>query len=763
MDKQELPVFFDATGRRWYLTKWFLAALLVAVVGLFLKFVPLIAAPAPLPGGVVRGAMAPIHEAHDLEQAFNASNTPVIGRGQFIRAVSVRGTGDGMGLYDVFSGRHIRDVTPEEQLDIGTNRYALERYGQVPDGQMVLTFDDGPHPDYTPRLLDTLSRQHVPAAFFVVGSAVVKYPDVAERITREGHTIANHTFSHLDFDYGGSMQGMQEINQTTRVITAATGHRTAFMRVPYAGATDQSLRAGVKGILHAQRLGYVPVAYDYDTRDWAFKSAQKPDPSFLDGSGKILLLHDAGGDRSHTLQYVKELIPMARKAGYQFVGLESVYHGRDLQVPARPTAGDKAAFTLGQMALVWPVRLIGQLFALNVLLILLVIGTNVTFAVLQNRRARRPPKTPRSYRPLVSVLIPAYNEAKVLTNSVRSVLASHYKHIEVIIIDDGSKDDTYAVARKLAAKYPCVTAVRQRNSGKAVALNRGLRRAKGEVVVCMDADTVFERETMWRLARHFYDPNVAGVAGYVRVGNIQNALTRWQALEYMTSIAIERGAQAFLGAITVVPGACGAWRRKTVLAAGGFSHRTLAEDCDIALSVRETGYAIVQEPNAISYTECPLNLEDLAKQRFRWVFGNIQSYWKHRRMFFNRRFGWLGMFVLPNAALSVLLPMLFWPFLVTLTAANVLAGRWWVMLIFFGVMLTLQFIVAGVGLALARESPRHLVAVPMTRLVYAPLRTYILYRSLLTALSGAFVGWNKVSRSQTVTAPARSRPFRANQ
>ena len=761
MKQQELPIFFDATGRRWYLTKWFFAALLIVLVGLCLKFVPLLAAPALLPGA--NGQMAPLGKVHELEQAFNASNAPVIGQGQFIRAVSVREADGRTALHEVFGGRYIRDATPEEKLEIGTNHYALERYGQVPDGQLVLTFDDGPHPQYTPELLNILSRHHTPAAFFVVGSAVVKHPAVAERITREGHVIANHSFSHLDFDYGGSIQGMQEINQTTRVITAATGRRTAFMRVPYAGATDQSLRAAIKGILHAQRLGYVPVAYDYDTRDWSFKSAQKPDPSLLDGSGKILLLHDAGGDRTHTLGYVEELIPMAKASGYQFVSLEDVYQGADLHVSAKPTTGDKAAFVFGQMTLVWPMRLIGQLFALNVLLFLLVIGANVTFAVLQHRRTRNPPKMPRSYRPLVSVLIPAYNEAKVISKAVRSVLSSRYKNIEVLIIDDGSKDNTYEVARKLALKYPCVTAIHQRNSGKAVALNKGVRRAKGEIVVCMDADTVFERETIQRLARHFYDPNVAGVAGYVRVGNIRNALTRWQALEYMTSIAIERGAQAFLGAITVVPGACGAWRRRVVLAAGGFSHRTLAEDCDIALSVRETGHTIVQDPSAISYTECPLTLEDLAKQRFRWVFGNIQSYWKHRRMFFNRQFGWLGMFVLPNAALSVLLPMLFWPFLVSLTVANVLAGRWWVMLIFFGVMLTLQFIVASVGLALARESPRHLLAVPLTRLVYAPLRTYILYRSLLTALSGAFVGWNKLNRSQTVTAPARSRPFRANQ
>src|SRR5690606_23444647 len=149
--------------------------------------------------------------------------------------------------------------------------------------------------------------------------------------------------------------------------------------------------------------------------------------------------------------------------------------------------------------------------------------------------------------------------------------------------NDGSKDNTLAVAKRLARRYKRVKVLTQPNRGKSAALNNGLRHAKDEVVISVDADTLFEPQTIGRLVRHFADPKVGAVAGTVRGGNARNGLARWQALEYITSIAVERAAQAYLGAIMVVPGACGAWRRSALQAVGGFSDRTLAEDCDVAL------------------------------------------------------------------------------------------------------------------------------------------------------------------------------------
>ncbi|HEY5805826.1 MAG TPA: bifunctional polysaccharide deacetylase/glycosyltransferase family 2 protein [Candidatus Saccharimonadales bacterium] len=762
MDPKELPIFFDQTGKRWRRAKWILFALLLCVVVVLWVLVPALASPAmPVPPTYYDRPPS----VQQLEAAFNAQNTPVVGQGQFIRAVKVERRADGGGIKDVFSGSYVRDLTREEVIAVGKNQYALERYGQVPDRQLVLTFDDGPDPVYTSRLLDMLSKHNAPSTFFVVGANVVKHPELTKRIVNEGHTVGNHTFSHIDFDFASEAQGEQEINQTSRVFRAVTGHSTSFIRVPYAGATDQSLRDSIKGILQSQQLGYSHVAYDYDTKDWTFTANQRPDPRILDGSGKILLLHDAGGDRTHTINYIEQLIPMAKRAGYSFVNLEEAHSRQsDLYGPASASFTDKIALTAGKAVLVWPHRLVLQLFAFNVAAILIITSTNIILAFAQRRRSRKLPRVPHTYRPEVSVIVPAYNEAAVLEKSVRSVLASRYKNFEILIVDDGSRDNTLQVAKKLASKYPKVKVLHQRNQGKSAALNNGVKHAMGEILICIDADTVFTRSTIWRLTRHFYDARVGGVAGYVRVGNIRNLLTRWQAAEYITSIALERNAQAFLGAITVVPGACGAWRREAIQAVAGFSGSTLAEDCDIALSVHQAGYAIVQDTTAMSYTECPLTLKDLAKQRFRWLFGNIQSHWKHRRMFFKKKYGWLGMVVLPNATLSVLMPMIFWPFLLVLAIANVLTGRWWVILLFLAIAVLLQIIVAGVALVIAKEKFRHLLVVPLTRFVYGPIRIYAIYRSLLLALKGALVGWNKLSRTSTVKPPPeRTRPFRAAQ
>lgn len=756
MAEKEQPVFFDRTGKRWQRTKWIFAASAV-VFGLAIgTAVPILAKPVDLPVG--QSPVRPPSTVDELKASFNSRNIPVVGSGPFIRAVEIERSGAAARINDVFSGKPIRSLATSEVSAVQDNRYALERYGKLSDRQIVLTFDDGPDPIFTPKLLDILSANQVPAAFFVVGANVVKHPDIANRTVREGHVIANHTFSHIDFEYDGTAKGAQEINQTQRVLRAATGHQSAFMRVPYGGNTDEAQRDNIKGILQAQRLGYVPVTFEHDTDDWKFKSNHPPKPSVLDGSGQIFLLHDSGGNRQYTINYVKQLIPMAKKAGYSFVGLNQVYPGEPLQSRVSPDLADKAALLAGQTVLVWPARFMLGLFTFSVFLTLFVTITNIILAVWGKRR--RAAQAPRTYRPSVCVIVPAYNEGPVLEQSVRSLLKSNYRNLGVVVVDDGSKDNTLQVAQKLAASYARVKVVHQPNSGKAAALNNGIKNSTGEILICVDADTVFDRRAVGRLVKHFYNPAVGGVAGYVRVGNMRNLLTRWQALEYITSIALERAAQAFLGAITVVPGACGAWRRSALQAAGGFSERTLAEDCDIALSVQEAGYKIEQEQGAISYTECPLTLGDLAKQRFRWTFGNIQSYWKHRGLFFNKKFGWLGSFVLPNAVLSILMPMIFWPLLLGVMAANILAGRWWIVVLFPLAIMIFQFVIAWIGLALAKEKLWYLSAVPLTKLVYGPLRTYILYRSLLTALRGALVSWNKLRRSSTVSLPERAPPSR---
>jgi cellulose synthase/poly-beta-1,6-N-acetylglucosamine synthase-like glycosyltransferase/peptidoglycan/xylan/chitin deacetylase (PgdA/CDA1 family) len=689
-----------------------------------------------------------------LANNVNRSNTAVIGDGPLVRLIEIVRNDSGTFVADPFTGSVLERASDDELDYINGDQYALQRYGHTEGKRIALTFDDGPDPIYTPQLLDLLSRESAQASFFVVGTNIAKYPEVASRLVREGHTIANHTLSHVDFDYVGNFEGVQQINQTQRMIVAAARLNTPFYRPPYGGNTDQSLRNSLRSILNAQKLGYVVTSYHFDSNDWQFNSGYKPVYPEFDGKDKVILVHDSGGDRTRTLAYVKELITQAKAQGYTFASLTDLYP----QVPhaslqTQPGFADVVSLGVAQAVLVWPLYTIQILFGFSVMMIIVTTILNVVLALLNSRKVKRK-KWKTSYRPYVTVVVPAYNESIVIVNSVRSLLQSNYRKIEVLIVDDGSSDDTWTVASRLDRRYNRVRSIHQENGGKASALNNAIAQAKGEIVICVDADTVFPPQTIGKLVRHFQDESVAAVAGVVKVGNVSSMLTRWQMLEYTVSIAIDRNAHSLINSIMIIPGACGAWRKTVVSEVGGFSHSTLAEDCDLTVKIQQLNrYRIVQENDAISYTEAPNLIGALTKQRFRWMFGNLQALWKHRNMVFNRHYRWLGMFIMPNSLISIIIPLFFWPLLAFISIQNVLNGNYEIILIYFLITLTIQFIVAAIGLRLAGERYALLWAVPFARFIYGPIRLYILYKTVITALRGSYVGWNKLLRAGTATYP----------
>ena len=688
-----------------------------------------------------------------IDSVIDQTNVPVIGTGPLVRVVHVQTAGDGQKIaVPIYSRQAAEALTGAQAQAVGNHDFAIEYYGQTSSKQIAITFDDGPDPTYTPKILDMLSKNHVPASFFEIGKEVVKYPQISDRVAREGHVIGNHTFDHVDFDFVGSSRGIQEINQTQRVIQAATGHQTSFLRLPYAGNDPQSLRDNTLGLLKSQQAGYIMASYTYDSDDWQFPMGYKPKLPTLTGQGEVILMHDGGGNRAKTLPYLQEVINEAKSQGYSFVTLDQMYEQWPaLFAPVKPSAADRASLFVSSMYLVWPHEIVAQLFIVTIAILLATLFINIILASLQIRRANRSYRRRNAgYKPLVSVLIPAYNEEKVIAGTVSSILRSHYRKLEVIIVDDGSKDKTRQVSRQIAKRSNRVRFFRINNGGKSAAINHGIHRAKGEVIVSIDADTMFTPSTLGKLVRHFADEEVGAVSGSVKVGNITNAITRWQSLDYIIGIHIERGAQAFLNAIMVVPGACGAWRKSSLLAAGGYSGQTLAEDFDMTLIMHRLGYRVLQDNEATAYTESPLELAGLIKQRFRWIFGNIQTFWKHRDMIFRYNYGWLGMYALPTAIFNLIVPILFIPVVLLVEIENLIAGNYLVMLLFFCATIVLQLVTATAGIILARERLTHLLAIPVTRFVYSPIRSFLLYRSVLRAAKGSHVGWNKLQRSGTV-------------
>ena len=638
-------------------------------------------------------------------------------------------------------------------------------------GSIALTFDDGPDPRWTPQILDILKRYHVPATFFVVGQNAEAHPGLLSREWNEGMEIGNHSYTHPEIDQISPLRTKLELDATQRVIEAMTGHETTLWRSPNRADSEPSTEQDFDPIYQGDQLGYLFIGEQIDPTDW--KPGIQADQIVKNvlgnaGNGNCVLLHDAGGDtREETVKALPLIIEGLRARGYRFVPVSALV-GKSKSVLFPAVTGRQA----------WGVMLDRAVFDLSywvgtgfTILFLLAIGLGISrmvfmgiLATIQARRERERVFDP-NFAPPVSVLIAAYNEAKVINKTIATLLDGDYPNLDILVVDDGSKDDTAGVVTAAYGSHPRVTVIRKPNGGKASALNLGIQQCGGEIIVALDADTVFARDTVSKLVRHFADPAIGAVSGNVKVGNRNNPLTIWQAVEYVTSQNFDRRAFDLLNCITVVPGAVGAWRRDAVILAGLYSSQTLAEDTDLTFKIRKLGYRIVTDNSALAYTEAPDNLRDLAKQRFRWAFGTLQCLVKHRSVLLNPRFGAFGTVAMPSlwvyqigfqtiapiVDLTIAWSLIYSHFIAPNTShqnAGMLLGYW-------ALFSAIEMLGAWVAFRLDREDKRLLVWLLLQRFVYRQLMYYVIVKSLLVAMRGSLVGWGKFERKGTVQQPAQ--------
>jgi len=346
--------------------------------------------------------------------------------------------------------------------------------------------------------------------------------------------------------------------------------------------------------------------------------------------------------------------------------------------------------------------------------------------------------------------------------TVEAALASNYPHLRVVVVDDGSTDRTAELLDDHFSRNPRVRIIDQPNRGKPAALSRALNEATSDIVVTIDADTVIEPDSIAKLVRHFADPSVAAVAGNVKVGNRTRWLTRWQALEYVTSQNLEKRAFDLLNCITVVPGAVSAWRADAIRACGGFSAETVAEDTDLTIAIRRAGWRILYDEQAIGFTQAPESAEALVRQRFRWTFGTLQAVWKHRDTLGRWRYGTLGFIALPNVFLFQLLLPLVSPVIDLLFLGSLLLWglaqlhvtrlpQLWTAedveraLIFFAAFMLIDLLTCVVAFALEKHEDWSLLwPLLLQRFYYRQLMYVVLFRAIMHAVQGRAVGWRGV-------------------
>ncbi|GAA3372052.1 glycosyltransferase [Streptomyces sannanensis] len=629
---------------------------------------------------------------------------------------------------------------------------------EVRDHKLVLTFDDGPDPEWTPKVLDKLKQYDAHGVFFVTGTMASRHPDLVARIVAEGHELGLHTFNHPDLSYQSKSRIDWELSQNQLALAGAAGIRTSLFRPPYSSFSYALDNDNWPVTKYVGSRGYLTAFNNTDSEDWKRPGVDTivrnatPKES---GKGAIVLMHDSGGDRSQTLAALDRLLPELQSKGYQFAtlseGLGAHSHTAHTPVTGLDLWKGKAFVTAVGISEHVTDVLVGGLAIIGVL-VFVRFGLMLVLSFLHARKVRKrgfrwgPPVTEP-----VTVLVPAYNERECIANTVRSLMASDHP-VEVIVIDDGSTDGTADIVE--AMWLPNVRVLRQVNSGKPAALNNGIAHASHDIVVMMDGDTVFEPSTVRELVQPFGDPRVGAVAGNAKVGNRNSLIGAWQHIEYVMGFNLDRRMYDVLRCMPTIPGAVGAFRRQALERVGGMSEDTLAEDTDITLAMHRDGWQVVYAENARAWTEAPESVQQLWSQRYRWSYGTMQAVWKHRRAVVERgpsgRFGRVG---LPLVSIFMILAPLLAPLIDVFLLYGLVFGPTGKTVVAWLGVLAIQAVCAAYAFRLDREKMSHLISLPLQQILYRQLMYVVLLQSWITALTGGRLRWQKLRRTGVVEAP----------
>jgi cellulose synthase/poly-beta-1,6-N-acetylglucosamine synthase-like glycosyltransferase/peptidoglycan/xylan/chitin deacetylase (PgdA/CDA1 family) len=612
-------------------------------------------------------------------------------------------------------------------------------------GTVALTFTAGSGVDLAPQITMALRRLGVPGTFFVQPGQAARQRAVIQQQVATGDDVG------VAWPTLARMPGWWLAAALTSAqyrLQRAGDPAAALVRVPGAATVTALGRPTWAAAQRLAQLGYVTVLADRSAQ-----AARRPGdvlralwPGGLDPPGHrpglVLALSDTGRPGQAALGALPRLVAAILGSGYRFATVSAAFRLtiRPTRVSALSAAGAAAALRGGQLAISFTTALewifLGTAgLILARLILLLVTGVQHKW---RDRRPRPPCREP------VSVIIPAYNERAGIIRCLRSMLFCDYPSTEVILVDDGSTDGTADLVQDLGLP---VTVVRQRNAGKAAALRAGIRRARHDLLVLADGDTVFEPTTISALVAPFGDPRVGAVAGNVKVANRQGLLGHIQYTEYVLGSSLDRRMYDVLGCMVTIPGAVGAFRREAIAGAGGVPGSTLAEDTDLTLAIGEAGWRVRYAAQARGWTEAPATVRQLWTQRHRWAYGTLQSLWKHRGTVLSPSgrwaLAWIGLPYLFLTACAL-------PLVSAAADVFILVEAWaapWRAVALGAGLIAVQGTLALAAFLLDREPLRYLWTLPVQQLVYRQLIYLVVFHSMATAATGVRLRWHKLPRA----------------
>lgn len=651
--------------------------------------------------------------------------------------------------------------TPVNKIELDQDYYFNNN-----DKKLALTFDDGPHEENTQKILAILKKNKVPATFFLLGQNIIGNQDIVKAIDKAGMEIGNHSFTHSKRVHRSPRKIRWELNSTSRLIEEVTGKPATLYRPPYLMdigsdpiylADDHS-----RALRWIKNAGYITVGADIDPKDWLSKSGEEVAQNLdkVIDNGHIILLHDGGGDQRNIINSLDSIIKKYKSEGYQFVTVSNVLGlEKEKFIPYASSALFSSARHNLDLLYLKFLSFVGLSFFVLMLKIVVLLSffrlimVLILFSISKIKKRKIQSKLNilnRSSELLtVSVVVPAYNEEAGIEATLNSILKNTRLPDEIIVVNDGSNDKTSEIVKSIQSEHGnLIKLIELENGGKARALNYAFSVSSCEIIIAMDGDSIFDKNVIRSILKHFSNPLVGAVAGKVVPVTPRNYLGAFQSIEYIVGQNIEKAGLNIINSVGVVPGPIGAWKRELVNKLGGYSTDTLVEDQDLTLAILADGQKIIYEPTAICYTETPVTVKDFAKQRFRWIFGTMQCFWKYKFNLLRIKRKNLGLVVMPNILLYNTFLPLFSPIIDILTILALLSGSWLEVLAAYNLFTLFDLIYASLAFFKGEKKNLHLLMVlPLQRIFYRQILYVIVIRSIIKAIEGTSTLWNKVERN----------------